>query len=87
MFGRKKAEPPIWLPEAKQLCRDTGIEIAAWGPEAVVVIATSEEQVRLAKSVLGNLGFQAIEDAKDVDAGLLTLWRNPELTLAQQRRK
>lgn len=87
MFGRKKTEPPTWLPEAKQLCRDAGIEIAAWGPEALVVVAASEEQIQLAKSVLGNLGFQPIEDANDAGAGLLTLSRNPELTIAQQRRK
>ncbi len=76
---------PAWLPEARELCRTTGIKIAAWGRDTLVVFADSPERANQIAPRLAPLGFQPIEDEDDARAGLLTLSRNPAATRAAQR--
>ena len=66
-------EDPSWLPQAREFCRNAGIKIMAWGPEALVVEAKSQERSKQIANELRNLGFKAIEDEADADAGMLTL--------------
>lgn len=73
-------EEPAWLAAARELCRSSKIEIAGWGPNALVVTAQSPERAREVASLLGSLGLQVVEDEDDATAGLLTLsHRNPSL--------
>ena len=68
---------PEWLPPIREFCRNEGITIMAWGPQALVVEAKSPECAAEVSLKLRQLGFQAIEDAEDAYAGILTLSRNP----------
>jgi hypothetical protein len=67
---------PDWLQEARDFCRGAGITIMAWGPETLVVEAKSPERAKEIASQLAQLGFAAVEDEGDSDAGMLTLSRN-----------
>ncbi len=68
---------PSWLPEVREFCRQQRIEIVGWGDNAVVVIAKSEDATtRIAEQFI-SLGFTAVKDESDAEAGLLTLTRNP----------
>lgn len=69
---------PDWLDEARAFCRDNGIKIAAWGPDLLTVEANSPERVTDISSRLAQLGFHAIKNEEDSEAGLLSLSRNPE---------
>ncbi len=64
---------PDWLPVARELCRANKIEVAGWGPMALVVYAKTPERAREVASLLGSLGLQPVEDPADAEAGLLTL--------------
>ena len=66
-------ETPGWLGAARELCRANKIEIAGWGPTALVVYAPSPERACEVASLLGSLGLKAVEDEDDAAAGLLTL--------------
>lgn len=66
---------PDWFNAAQDLCRANRIEIAGWGPEALVVYAKSPERAAEIATLLGSLGFKPVEDPADAEAGLLTLSR------------
>ena len=72
LFCRSK-DKPAWLDQTREFCRDTGIEIAGWGPHALVVVVKSPQRATEIASQLANFGFKAVEDADDAYAGLLTL--------------
>jgi hypothetical protein len=76
---------PTWLARARELCGSSGIKIAGWGEDTLVVHAESPERARKIATDLASLGFQSVEDDDDVQAGLLTLSRNPAATAARQR--
>lgn len=67
---------PDWLPAARELCRANNIDIAGWGPMALVVYAKTPERAREIASLLGSLGLQPVADPADAEAGLLTLRRS-----------
>ena len=71
------AKDPDWLPQVREFCRDAGIKIMAWGPETLVVEARSPEaRVQIALQ-FRQIGFKAIEDEADDQAGILSLSRKP----------
>jgi hypothetical protein len=67
---------PEWLQETRDFCRGAGITIMAWGPQTLVVEAKSPERAKEIASQLAQLGFAAVEDEADSNAGMLTLSRN-----------
>jgi hypothetical protein len=70
-------ENPVWLLQAREYCRSSGIEIVGWGPDLLTVEAKSDERAKEITSQLGQLGFKAIENEDDAYAGLLNLSKNP----------
>jgi hypothetical protein len=64
---------PDWLQQIKEFCRSAGITIMGWGPKHLVVEAKSAERAKTIAQQLGQLGFKAVEDQGDADAGMLTL--------------
>lgn len=66
-------DTPVWLVSARELCRANKIEIAGWGPMALVVVAKTPERAREAAALLASLGLRPVEDPADEEAGLLTL--------------
>ena len=68
---------PDWLPQVREFCRDAGIKIMAWGPETLVVEAKSPEARFQIAQQLRQMGFKAIEDEADDEAGILTLSVKP----------
>ena len=74
---------PAWLPEARELCRRSGINIMGWGPNMLTVEASSAERVREIAAQLGQLGFKAIEDQDDTDAGTLCLSKDADALQAK----
>jgi len=72
LFSRSKGDPP-WLASAREFCRTRNITIMGWGPHALMVEAKSPERAREIAAQLTNLGFQAVPDADDDYAGILTL--------------
>jgi len=70
-------ENPVWLQEAQEFCRKSGIKIIAWGPEMLTVEAKSEDRAKEIASQLGQLGFKAIENEDNAYAGMLDLSKNP----------
>jgi hypothetical protein len=68
---------PEWLPQVREFCRDAGIKIMAWGPDTLVVKAKSTEIASQVSHQLRQLGFKAIEDEADAEAGILTLTLKP----------
>lgn len=71
------SKDPDWLPQVREFCRDAGIKIMAWGPEILVVEAKSPEaRVQIAHE-LRQMGFKAIEDEADDEAGILSLSLKP----------
>ena len=71
------SKDPDWLPQAREFCRDAGIKIMAWGPETLVVETKSPEaRVQIAHQ-LRQMGFKAIEDEADDEAGILSLSLKP----------
>jgi hypothetical protein len=79
-------ETPGWLPEVTAACRSAGIEIAAWGPDTLVV-KVSPERGNEVVSQLRPWGFAPIEDPDDAESGLLELSRSPAATHAKPREK
>lgn len=71
------SKDPEWLPQVRELCRDAGIKIMAWGPDSLVVEAKSAEIASQTSNQLRQLGFEAVEDEADSYAGILTLSRKP----------
>ena len=74
---------PAWLQEAREFCRNAGIEILAWGPDMLTVEAKSEDRAKEIESQLGQLGFKVIKDEDDAYAGLLSLSKNPAAVQAK----
>ena len=74
---------PGWLPETRDLCRQLGITIMAWGPEMLTVEAKSAARAAEIAAQLGHLGFKAIENEDDAYAGMLSLSKNPDALRAQ----
>lgn len=72
-FFRSKKTTPVWLDQAQEFCGSNGITITAWGPHALVVEAKSPEVSAEIARQLANLGFVAMKDEDDANAGLLTL--------------
>lgn len=64
---------PAWLPEARELCRKAGITIVGWGPETLTVEAKSADRAKEFAAQLAQLGFTAVANEDDADAGLLDL--------------
>lgn len=64
---------PSWLENAREFCRSAGISIMAWGPRVLVVEAKSAERAREIAAQMEPLGFEAIEDDADRQAGMLSL--------------
>lgn len=66
------------------MCRCAGVEIVAWGEDALGVLMQSPDRAQQIASLLAHLGFQPMEqNENDADAGLLTLSRNPAATRAK----
>lgn len=78
-------ETPVWLPEARESCRNSGIEIEGWGADTLLVKAESPERAKQVASQLRFLGLEPIEDEDDAEAGMLLLSRNPAATRAKQK--
>ncbi len=76
---------PAWLKEAREVCRRTGINIAAHGDDSLVVYVESRGQAADIASQLAPLGLQPLKDEDDDSAGLVTLCRNPEGICAKGR--
>ena len=76
---------PAWLKEAREVCRQAGIKIAALGNESLVVYLGSSRRAAEVASQLAPLGLQPMNDEDDDSAGLLTLCRDPEGARAKQR--
>jgi hypothetical protein len=74
---------PGWLPETRDLCRQLGITIMAWGPDMLTVEAKSATRAKEIAAQLGHLGFKAIENEDDAYAGMLSLSKNPDAVQAQ----
>ena len=68
---------PDWLPQIREFCRNAGIKIMAWGPETLVVEAKSPEARLHIADQLRQMGFKAIEDQADDEAGMLSLSLQP----------
>lgn len=79
-----KVDPP-WLPQARKLCRDRGINIAGWGSRSLVVHAESPDRVRQIACELAVLGLQPVLQEDDSIAGLLTLSQDPAPVREPQR--
>jgi membrane protein YdbS with pleckstrin-like domain len=77
-------ETPAWLPEAREFCRNAGIEVSGWGSDTLLVKVESPDRTNRLVSQLRPLGFEPIEDEDDAEAGLLLLSRNPAATRARQ---
>ena len=73
---------PSWLPEARRICRDAKIEIIAWGPDVLNVLAKSDDRAKQITALLAPLGFSVIADEDDSEAGMLSLSINPNAVLA-----
>jgi len=71
------AKNPDWLPQVREFCKSVGITIMAWGPGVLVVEAKSPEIASQISDQLSQLGFKAVPDEADDDAGMLTLSRKP----------
>jgi hypothetical protein len=71
LFSRPNSPP--WLDSAREFCRDHKITIMGWGPHALVVEAKSPERAAEISAQLSDLGFRAVPDAHDANAGMLTL--------------
>jgi len=67
------AKNPDWLPEVREFSHGAGITIMAWGPDTLVVKAKSPEIASQISDQLSQLGFKAVPDEADSDAGMLTL--------------
>lgn len=68
---------PPWLHDVREFCRKERIEIAGWGEKAIVVVAKSDDDATRIAKQFASLGFTAVTDEGDAEAGLLTLTRNP----------
>jgi hypothetical protein len=66
-------ETPNWLPQVREFCRDTKINIMGWGSLALVVEAKSADAAARISDQLKQFGFKAVEDEADAYAGILTL--------------
>jgi hypothetical protein len=73
---------PGWLPETRDLCRQLGITIMAWGPDMLTVEAKSPTRAQEIAAQLGHLGFKVIENEDDAYAGMLSLSKNPDAVRA-----
>jgi hypothetical protein len=73
---------PAWLPETRDLCRQLGITIMAWGPDMLTVEAKSATRAKEIAAQLAHLGFKAVEDEDDAYAGMLSLSKNPDAVQA-----
>ncbi len=71
--GAMGKDTPAWLTAARELCRANKIEIAGWGPLALVVYAKTPDRAREIAALLASLGLRPVEDPADEEAGLLTL--------------
>jgi len=76
---------PAWLKEAREVCRQADIKIAAHGNESLVVYLGSPRRAAEIASQLAPLGLQPLDDEDDDSAGLLTLCRDPEGARAKER--
>ena len=72
IFSGQKKEPD-WLAPVRVFCKTAGIEIVAWGPEAVVVKAPSRDDALRIETELASFGLKGVEDEGDEYAGILTL--------------
>jgi hypothetical protein len=75
---------PDWLRSAQDFCKSAGIEICAWGADALVVKVEGEEYAEHVVAQLRPLGFEPIRDEDDSQAGLLTMVRDPAATRTRQ---
>jgi hypothetical protein len=73
----KKADPE-WLAPARALCSEAHIRIMAWGPEMLTVEARSPQRAKEISLQLARLGFEPIDSEDDVQAGMLSLSKNPD---------
>ena len=71
------ANDPDWLPQVREFCRNAKINLMAWGPETIVVEAKSPEARFQIAHQLRQMGFKAIEDEADDEAGILSLSLKP----------
>lgn len=68
---------PAWLSAARDLCKQNGITIMAWGPELLTVEAKSPMRAQQIATQLAPLGFQVVANEEDAAAGMLSLSPNP----------
>jgi hypothetical protein len=73
---------PLWLPEACEFCRGSGIKIVGWGPDLLTVEAKSDERAKEIASQMERLGFQVVKNEDNAEAGLLDLSKNPQAVAA-----
>src|SRR5690348_5430565 len=76
---------PAWLKEAREVCRQADIKIAAHGNESLVVYLGSPRRAAEIASQLAPLGLQPMNDEDDDSGGLLTLCRDPAGARARKR--
>jgi hypothetical protein len=84
---RGNKEKPVWLDDARDLCRREGISVVGWGPNMLTVEAKSASRASEIANHLGQLGLKVVKNPDDEDAGLLDLSPDPnavEQLLRQQ---
>jgi hypothetical protein len=79
------AKQPYWMAEVRSFCKQSKIEIMAWGDETLIVQALDSDQAKKIAGELRSFGFEAIEDENDAEAGMLLLSRDRAGTLAKMK--
>jgi len=77
ILARGNKEKPVWLDDARDLCRREGISVVGWGPNMLTVEARSASRASEIANHLGRLGLKVVKNPDDEDAGLLDLSPDP----------
>jgi len=87
ILARGNKEKPVWLDEARELCRRERISVVGWGPNMLTVEAKSPTRAAEIANHLGQLGLKVVKNADDEDAGLLDLSPDPNAIEESIRRQ
>jgi phosphosulfolactate synthase (CoM biosynthesis protein A) len=77
---------PEWLARVRAFCKESRIEVMAWGDETLIVKAIGVDQVKKIAAELRSFGFEAIEDENDAETGMLLLSRDRAATMAKRKK-
>ena len=80
------AKQPYWMAEVRAFCKQSKIEIMAWGDETLIVQALDSDQSEKITGELRSFGFEAIKDDGDAEVGMLLLSRDRAGTLAKMKK-